>query len=61
MSKKLILIIICLLVLTGCGQSNQLDTNSSKIKDTLVYREKLMEIVTYYIMKLFLILIKITN
>lgn len=41
MSKKLILIIICLLVLTGCGQSNQLDTNSSKIKDTLVYREKI--------------------
>ncbi len=43
MSKKLILIIICLLVVTGCGQSNQLDTNNSKIKDTLVYREEIDE------------------
>lgn len=43
MSKKLILIIICLLVLTGCGQSNQLDTNNSKIKDTLVYHEEIDE------------------
>ncbi len=43
MSKKLILIIICLLIVTGCGQSNQLDTNTnnSKIKDTLVYHEKI--------------------
>lgn len=43
MSKKLILIIICLLIVTGCGQSNQLDTNNSKIKDTLVYREEIDE------------------
>jgi len=43
MSKKLILIIICLLVITGCGKSNQLEINNSKVKDTLVYHETIDE------------------
>ena len=40
MSKKLFLIIIYLLVVTGCEQSNQLEVNN-KIKDTLVYHEEI--------------------
>lgn len=42
MRKKRILLIICLLVVTGCGKSNQLEVNN-KIKDTLVYHEKIDE------------------